>query len=178
MKNLLLAFFLFISSQSIAQLNKASLSFGPSFGDPVNTSGTEYFKKGIGAGIRGYLPVSKNGALMANVNYISFGAKEKYTTSYSLTTFKVGYKTFLNNSKFYLYADAGLALISVKDALALTGKSERITPAFGLGFGYSLPVTKNSYLDISPALNFNNAASFGRRLTPEINIGYRINLHK
>lgn len=60
MKNLLLVFSLFISSQSIAQVNKASISFGPSFGDPINTSGTEYFKKGIGAGLRAYYPVSKN----------------------------------------------------------------------------------------------------------------------
>ncbi len=116
---------------------------------------------------------------MANINYVSFGNKPKYTTSYSLTTFKLGYKTFFNNSNFYAYADAGLALISVKDnSLSFPGKSQITTPTFGLGLGNSFPITKNSYLDISPGLNFNNASSFGRRLTPEINIGYRINLRK
>ena len=177
MKNLLLAFTLFISAQSFGQVNKTSISFGPSFGDPVNTSGTEYFKKGIGAGLRAYYPVSKNGSLMGNVSYLSFGAKDKYTMSYSLTSLKVGYKTFLNNSNFYVYADAGLVFLSAKD-VSVSRTSHTVTSGFGLGFGYSLPVTKNSYLDISPSLNLNNAAMFGRRLTPEINIGYRINLHK
>lgn len=178
MKNLLPVLFLFICSQTIAQVNKTSISFGPSFGDPLNTSGTEYFKKGIGGGVRAYYPVSKNGSLMANFNYLSFGNKPKYTTSYSLTTFKLGYKTFFNNSNFYAYADAGVALISVKDNAVSAGKGQITTSTFGLGLGYSLPVTKNSYLDISPGLNLNNASYFGRRLTPEINIGYRINLRK
>ena len=177
MKNLLLAFTLIISSQTIAQVNKTSISFGPSFGDPVNTSGTEYFKKGIGAGFRAYHPVSKNGSLMANVNYLSFGAKDKYTTSYSLTSFKVGYKTFLNNSNFYLYADAGLVILTAKD-VSVPGSGSFTTSGFGLGGGYSLPVTKNSYIDFSPSINLNNASMFGRRISPELNISYRFNLHK
>lgn len=114
---------------------------------------------------------------MANMNYISYGAKDKYTTSYSLTTFKVGYKTFLNNTKFYVYADAGLVFLFAKDA-AISNSIYKTTSGFGLGFGYSVPVTKNSYIDISPSLNLNYTPVVGRRLSGELNISYRINLHK
>lgn len=178
MKNLLLSSLLLVSLQIIAQKNQVSLSFGPSFADPVNTSGTEYFKKGIGAGLRGYYPVSKKGSIMANINYVLFGNKPKYTASYSLTSVKVGYKTFLNNSGFFIYADAGMVLITSKDKSSLYPGKTLTTSGFGLGSGYSIPVIKNSYLDISPSINFNNAALFGRRLSPEVNISYRINLGK
>ena len=175
MKNLLLTLFLFISLQGLAQINKASISLGPSFADPLNASGAGLFKKGIGASVRGYYPVSANGSVMANVSYVSFGYKPGYTTSFSLSTFKAGYKTFFNHSNFYVFADAGLVLLTAKE-VSKPNSNSLITTGFGLGFGYSLPVTRNSYIDFSPALNVNNAAGFGRRLTPEINISYRINL--
>lgn len=177
MKNLLLVLSLFISSQTIAQINKSSISFGPTFCDPLNGSGIKHFKTGIGAGMRGFYPVSRNGSLMVNASYVSFAPQPKNTTSYSLTTFKIGYKTFFNHSNFYVYADAGIVVITAKDKL-YPNLSTTTTTGLGLGFGYSLPVTKNSYIDISPGLNLNNAALFGRRLSPELNVSYRINLSK
>jgi hypothetical protein len=175
MKNLLLALLLFISAQSFAQNNQASISFGPSLADPLNTSVKE-FKTGIGAGIRGYYPISNRGSIMGNINFVSFGPKPKYTVSYALTSFKLGYRTFIGNSNFYLYADAGLVLLSAKNSV--TGsRSNSTTWGFGLGGGYSLPVSKNSFIDFSPSMNYNNSY-FGRKLSPELNISYRIKLHK
>ncbi|MEJ7673032.1 MAG: hypothetical protein WKF59_10040 [Chitinophagaceae bacterium] len=62
-----------------------------------------------------------------------------------------------------MFGDAGIVLISAKDKLYPT-PSNTITTGLGLGFGYSLPVTKNSYIDISPSLNFNNAALLWKKI--------------
>jgi hypothetical protein len=87
MKNLLLALFAFSSIYSNGQKGQISLSVGPSIADPLNTSTTQYFKKGIGGGIRGYYGLSKNGSLMANFNYVAFGnypsSNLPYTSSYA-----------------------------------------------------------------------------------------------
>lgn len=173
MKKLLLAAFILISLQTFSQKGQSSISFGPSFASPMSSSTTDYFKTGIGAGLRGYYGVSKHGSLMFNVNYVSFGYKPKYTISYSLTSFKAGYKTFIGNN-FYVYGDAGIVLLSAKDKLS-SNPFTSTALGLGAGFGYSYPVTKNSYIDISPSLNFNNSG-FGRRLSAEVNISYRINL--
>jgi hypothetical protein len=113
---------------------------------------------------------------MANVNYVSFAPKPKYSVSYALTSFKLGYKTFIGSSNFFLYGDAGLVVLSAKNSTT-SSRSNLSTWGFGIGGGYSLPLSKNSFVDFSPSLNYNNSY-FGRKLSPELNISYRINLHK
>jgi len=140
MKNLILALFTFSSIHLDAQKGQISLSIGPSVADPVNTSTTKYFTKGIGGSIRGYYDLSKNGSLMANFNYVSFGNNPNstlpYTMNYSLTSYKLGYKTFINNSNFYVYGDAGIVRVNtLSKSLNTSINSTKF--GLGTGLGYS-----------------------------------------
>jgi hypothetical protein len=68
-----------------------------------------------------------------------------------LTSYKLGYKTFLNNSNFYVYGEAGLVGVhSTSESLKTSASSTRF--GIGSGLGYSLKLGK-SYIDISPSIN-------------------------
>lgn len=126
----------------------------------------------------GYYGLSKNGSLMANFNYVSFGNNPSstlsYSMNYSLTSYKLGYKTFINNSDFYVYGDAGLVRTnSMSKSLSTSANSTRF--GLGTGLGYSLKPGK-SYIDISPSLNYTRNAF--RQLSPDLNISYRFDLKR
>src|SRR5215216_4040010 len=125
---------LHFSSQ--AQKGSNYLSLGPSIGIPLNFSSS--YKTGVGAGIRGYFGIGRQGFLLGNVNYLSFPYKFR-NTYLAFTSAKFGVGTFLNSSNVFLYGDGGLVI------RGRTGSS--VGPGLGVGLGFAIPVPNGGYVD-------------------------------
>lgn len=142
MKPLLLTLFLSLSLFSISQQRASSISFGPSLGIPSNFQGNW----GSGASLRGYIGVSKRGAVLINSNVIFYPIVYEGRTN-AVSMLKLGYKTQMLHPKFFLYGDAGVAL-------DYNSWGNRTHPAAGVGIGYSLPIGERKYVDITPSWHF------------------------
>ncbi len=135
---------LLVTFSANAQKGQNSLSIGPSVGIPLNFS-TGY-KTGFGGGIRGYFGVTPKGAVLANVNILSFPTKFSEGTG-TLTSLKVGYRTYFNSAKFFIFGDGGLVKKSGE-----IGEND-IDFGAGGGIGYSITTGKNGSIDIVPSYN-------------------------
>jgi Outer membrane protein beta-barrel domain len=153
------------SYTSNAQKGTASMSVGPSIGFPLNFSSG--YKIGFGGGLRAYYGLTRQGSVMANVNFISFPSKFS-RGSVNLTSLKLGYKTLFNAKNLFLYGDAG-AVVKSGDATQSGADF-----GFGGGIGYSIPTGKNGFIDISPSANF-VIQKVVNRMWLDLHFAYRFN---
>ena len=128
-----------------AQKKIVSISLGPSIGLPLNFS--DGYKTGFGGGLRGYYGLSEHGSLLINIYVAQFESSE-FSNTLSFSGIKLGYRSFLGNTKLFLYGDVGYAHAAGDNTY---------TPgthfALGSGFGYSLPLGQRGHVDVIPSCN-------------------------
>jgi hypothetical protein len=160
---------LFFVQPITAQKNEFSIGVGPSVGIPLNFN--EGYKTGFGGGARAYYGVTKEGAILLNINSLSFASKFTGGSAANLTSVKAGYRTFFNTPKLFIYADAGLIFKS--------GNTGQTGSDFGVGggLGYSIPIGQNSHIDIAPSFNivFQDVIN---RTWLDLHFAYRFNLSR
>jgi hypothetical protein len=166
---LVLSAFIMLTFSANAQKGESSLSVGPSIGIPLNFN--DGYKTGFGAGLRGYYGLTKQGSVLANINFISYAAKFSGGDAATLTSIKLGYKSYLNSPKFFMYGDGGVVIKSGN-----TGKTGSDL-GLGGGLGYSIPTGKSGYIDIIPSFNIVFQSAINRTWL-DLHFAYRFNLTK
>ena len=162
-KFILLFCIFFIHYHSYSQKGSNYLSIGPSAGFPMNFE--EFYKTGFGAGLRGYFGAGP-GALLINVNVISFESKFYPYRDLNLTSVKIGYTSRLNPPGLFGYFDVGITTHS--------RMGRYIMPGVGFGLGYAIPVRNGGTIDIVPSFNaaFHNNDDV-RRTWIDLHVAYR-----
>lgn len=163
--------FLLLQTGVEAQKGAFSIEAGPSAGFAIIKAENfnSFYKPGFGAGIGALYNTSANGGIFFKVNYLTMCSKVAGIGSLALTTFRGGYQSYFNNSKAFVFADAGLSTFS-------SGNSSSSTSATaGGGLGYSIAAGKNSNIDLTASYD----ALFGSPIHSEwlnIHMGYRIRI--
>jgi len=137
--------FLLVAMAANGQKKTSSISFGPSIDFPLNFHDVN--KIGYGTSIRGYWGVGKQESILINVYFASF--RYSFSSIYNnlegnttLSGIKLGYKSYLNSQRLYIYADAGYGYDGGHTGFAL-----------GTGPGYSIPLGERGHVDISASSN-------------------------
>ena len=97
-----------------AQKSAFSMEAGPSAGFAIIKAENfnSFYKPGFGAGIGALYNTSANGGISFKVNYLTMSSKVAGIGSLALTTFRGGYQSYFNNSKAFVFANAGLSIFS------------------------------------------------------------------
>lgn len=146
---LFIAVLLLIQISSRAQRGSFSLSFGPSAGFAIIKAQNfkVQYKPGFGAGVNAFYNTTAKSSVTLKVNYLSIASKLSNVSSLGWSSIKLGYKSYFNNSKIFLFGDGGINIFS--------GKNINSNSSFGLGsgLGYSILVGKNGNIDVVPSFD-------------------------
>lgn len=157
---------------SIAQKGSISLSLGPSSGFAVINAQNfkSQYKPGFGAGISALYGTTNNSSITLKFNYLSMASKLNNQSSLGWTSINLGYKSYFNHSKIFLFGDGGMNILSSRKNV-----SANTTFGLGSGLGYSIPVGKNGNIDVLPSFNIliNNAIN-SRWIN--FHLGYRLKI--
>ncbi len=161
---------LVIVNSTFAQKKAIEISAGPTTDLNFNI----YYKHSIGASVKARYTVSKLGAIIGDITWLVQKPKSStpvIISSLNMLNIKFGYLSYINNSHFFIQADAGISHYSYKDnkAAAQTGFIG------GFGVGYSFVINSKSSIDIAPNLNYLSQDGTGWLI---INLGYRIKLNQ
>jgi hypothetical protein len=144
-----IAVLLLLQISSKAQKGSFSLSLGPSTGFAIiNAQNFKVqYKPGFGAGISALYNTTAKSSVTLKVNYLSMASKLSNLSSLGWTCIKLGYKSYFNNSKMFVFGDGGINIFS--------GKNIHSNSSFGLGsgLGYSIPIGKNGNIDVVPSFD-------------------------
>ena len=155
-----------------AQKKIVSISLGPSIGLPLNFS--DGYKTGFGGGLRGYYGLSEHGSLLINIYVAQFESSE-FSNTLSFSGIKLGYRSFLGNTKLFLYGDVGYAHAAGDNTYSTYSTGTHF--ALGSGFGYSLPLGQRGHVDVIPSCNisFQNVKN---KTWLDFYIAYRFDLNR
>jgi hypothetical protein len=134
---------------SKAQKGSISLSLGPSSGFAVINAQNfkNQYNPGFGAGISVLYGTTINSSITLKINYLSMASKLNNLSSLSWKSLNLGYKSYFNNSKIFLFGEGGVNILSSK------GVSSNATFGLGSGLGYSIPVGKFGKINFLPSFN-------------------------
>lgn len=158
---------------SKAQKGTISLSLGPSSGFAVIDAQNfkSQYKLGLGAGISTLYGTTNNSSITLKINYLKMASKLNNQSSLGWTSINLGYKSYFNHSKIFLFGDGGMNIISSRKNV-----SANSTFGLGSGIGYSIPVGKNGNIDFMPSFNLliNNPINSN---WANLHLGYRLKIN-
>jgi len=158
---------------SKAQKGSISLSLGPSSGFAIINAQNfkSQYKPGFGAGIITLYGTTNNSSITLKINYLSMASKLNNQSSLEWTSINLGYKSYFNHSKIFLFGDGGMNILSSRKNV-----SANTTFGLGSGIGYSIPVGKNGNIDIVPSFNLliNNPINSNWM---NFHLGYRLKIN-
>jgi DNA-binding XRE family transcriptional regulator len=115
---------------------------------------SDFYDKGIGFSLSGFLPISKTGVISPSVSYDNFLYKPKGARTSDFFQIKVGYAYFLDSllqnftnnkdASMYVIGDAG---ITIKSGDIIS--NERTAFAYALGMGAHYKIFKSVYLNLA-----------------------------
>jgi len=143
---LLASIIVLFCEKAISQEHSLTIGAGPAISFSVSNSNFKYYyKSGIGGSIQAGFGVTKLGSLTISSHFFSIGVKNPPVSKLLLTMIKGGYRTNFLNSKIFAGTEGGIAIYS--------SKKTNGTSYFTLSgrIGYSLPISKKSFLEIFPA---------------------------
>ena len=157
---------------SKAQKGSFSLSFGPSTGVAIINAQnfkTQY-KPGFGAGISTLYGTTNKSFVTLKINYLSMSSKLNNLPSLGWTSINLGYKSYFNNSKIFVFGDGGINILSHNNI------SSNTSIGLGAGIGYSIPIGKNGNIDVAPSFNLliNNPINSN---WVNFHLGYRLKIN-
>jgi hypothetical protein len=139
------AIVLFFTITANGQKKTSSISIGPSIDFPLNSKYVN--ETGYGTSIRGYWGVGKQESILINVYFATFPSSY-FESKMTLSGIKLGYKSYVNSQRFYVYVDGGFGYNSGdRDDAGRTGF------AIGTGPGYSIRLGQRGYVDVSASAN-------------------------
>ena len=169
MKNiLLLLLFSVFALLSKAQKGETSISIGPSIGLPLNFANS--YKTGFGGGLRIYHGVTKEGAILGNINFFSFPYKITSGSNTLVTSIKVGYSSLYNGNKIFIFGNGGIILSKN------TGGTTSNGIGIEAGLGYKIRAGKNNSIDVIPSFNATVQGTY--RSWIDLHLDYRFKLQK
>lgn len=169
--NTVFLFLLLISSTTIyAQKGTFSASAGPTYGLPLSNIFKRYFHNGVGGDLRLLYNTTNHSAAFVNLSRLYIGSKQVDGGSLQLNAAKFGYTTYFNKTHIFILAHTGLYSLSAKTF------DSRYRIGFGGGMGYTIPIGKQSNIDIQST--FDNFISPAQGKWLNFHAGYRINLNK
>ena len=127
-----------------AQKGEYSVDIGLSEGLFSNYSN---YNNPFGGDFRVYKGLTSNGSLIFNLNFTQFHEVAVPTGGPLLISYKLGYKTLINNSRFSLSAAGGATFILIS-----TGSNPNKF-SLNTGIGYSVPISKHNQITLSSTYN-------------------------
>ena len=167
-----IALLLLLQISSKAQKGSFSLSFGPSTGVAIIKAQNfkNQYNPGFGVGINALYGTTNKSCVTLKINYLSMSSKLNNLPSLGWTSINLGYKSYFNNSKIFVFGDGGINILSHNNI------SSNTSIGLGAGIGYSIPIGKNGNIDVAPSFNLliNNPINSN---WVNFHLGYRLKIN-
>lgn len=158
-----------------AQNKSFSVGIGPTLGLPFNSN----YNIPWGLSVKSQLGLTKLGFVHGDVTYLrTKSVRQPGQFNVSVVNIKAGYSSYFKaSSGFFITADAGLSVESYnttrKDSFNYNNNYSFIA---GAGLGYSFRLKNNSFIDLTPTVNYVSNPRSISRLWCIINMTYRFNV--
>lgn len=160
-----------------AQNKSFSVGIGPALGLPFNSN----YNIPWGLSVKSQLGLTRLGFVHGDVTYLrTKSVLQPVKFNVSMVNIKAGYSSYLKaSSGLFITADAGLSVESYyktrKDTFNINSNNNYSFIA-GAGLGYSFRLKNNSFIDLTPTVNYVSNPRSMSRLWCIINMTYRFNL--